>query len=161
MQSVPQPPPGPKTTAPPPRRSAGKRFLVIVFLLAAAFLGGYVPQWLELRNVRAQLEHTDLQLRLANAHRALGIAAQEAQRSNYANAAQAAATFFDACATLARTNAFEEEQRTRVALLSYTAQRDEVMALLAAGDPASRERLAGLFLTMNGVIERRTMNDEG
>lgn len=150
----------PAAVTPAPRKSSGKRFLVIVFLLAAAFLGGYVPQWLEARTLRTQLEQMDVQLRLANAHRALGVASQEAQRSNYANAAQAAAAFFDACATLARTDALEEEQRTRVALLSYTAQRDEVMSLLSAGDPASRERLAGLFLTMNGVLERRTMNDE-
>jgi len=156
MQPAPPPPQAPKPSPPPaPRTSAGKRFLLIVFLLALAFLGGYVPQWLEVRNLRTQLEQTDLQLRLANAHRALGVASHEAQRSNYANAAQAAAVFFDSCATLARTDAFENEQRTRVALLSYTAQRDEVMALLNAADPAARERLAGLYLTMNGVLARR------
>ena len=37
----------------------------MVFLLAAAFLGGFVPQWLEARSLREQLEQTDLQLRLA------------------------------------------------------------------------------------------------
>lgn len=155
MQPAPPLPQAPRTTPPPPRRSAGKRFLLIVFLLALAFLGGYVPQWLEIRNLRTQIEQTDLQLRLANAHRALGVASHEAQRNNYANAAQAAATFFDTCGTLARTDAFENEQRTRVALLSYTAQRDEVMALLSAGDPVVRERLASLYLTMDGVLQRR------
>jgi hypothetical protein len=97
----------------------------------------------------------DLQLRLANAHRLLGVASEEAQRSNYASSAQAAAQFFDQCATLARTDAFEKEPRTRVALLSYTAQRDQVMALLSAGDPAAREKLAGMFLAMDGVLARR------
>lgn len=154
MQPAPPPPQAPKPT-PPPRGNAGRRFLLVLFLLAAAFLGGFIPQWLEVRSLRTQSERTDLQLRLANAHRILGVASQEAQRSNYASAAQAASKFFDDTATLARADAFEDEQRTRVALLSYTAQRDEVMALLSAGDPASRERLAGLFLTMDGVLQRR------
>lgn len=154
MQPAPPPPQAPKPT-PPPRGNAGRRFLLVLFLLAAAFLGGFIPQWLEVRSLRAQLERTDLRLRLADAHRALGVASQEAQRSNYASAAEAASRFFDVTATLARTDAFEEEQRTRVALLSYTAQRDEIMALLSAGDPAARERLAGLFLTMDGVLQRR------
>lgn len=157
MQPAPPlPPPASKPAPPPPPRgNAGKRFLIVVFLIAVAFAGGFIPKWLEARELRAQLEHTDLQLRLTNAHRMLGVASQEAQRSNYANAAQAAARFFDECATLARMDAFEKEQRTRVALLSYTAQRDEIMALLSAGDPAARERLAGLFLTMDGVLARR------
>jgi hypothetical protein len=156
MQPAPPPPPVPKSKPlTPPRGNALRRFLLVVFLLAAAFLGGFVPQWLEARSLRAELERTDLQLRLANAHRLLGVASQEAQRSNYASAAQAAAKYFDEIATIARAGAFEKEQRTRVALLSYAAQRDEIMALLSAGDPAARERLAGIFLTMDGVLERR------
>jgi hypothetical protein len=139
----------------PTRSNAGRKFLLVILLLAAAFLGGFVPQWLEARSLRANLEQTDLQLRLANAHRALGVASQEAQRNNYANASQAAAKFFNDAAVLSRAEAFESEQRTRVALLSYTAQRDEVMALLSAADPAARDRLAGLFLTMDGVLARR------
>jgi hypothetical protein len=156
MQPAPPPPQAPKPApAPPPRGNAARRFLLVVFLLAAAFLGGFIPQWLEARGLRAEMERTALQLRLADAHRLLGVASQESQRNNYASAAQAAARFFDEAATLARVDAFEEEQRTRVALLAYTAQRDEIMSLLAAGDPMVRDRLAGLFLTMNGVIERR------
>ena len=154
MQPAPPPPSVPKPP-PPPRGNAGRRFLLVLFLLAAAFLGGFVPQWLEVRSLRATLAATDLQLRLTEAHRTLGVASQEAMRNNYANAAQAAAQFFDQCATLARSDAFAKEPRTQVALLSYTQQRDEVMALLSAGDPASRDRLATMFLTMEGVLERR------
>jgi hypothetical protein len=63
-------------------------------------------------------------------HRLLGVASQEAQRSNYASAAQTAARFFDEAATLARVD-IRERANARVALLSYTAQRDEIMALPA------------------------------
>jgi hypothetical protein len=128
---------------------------VIVFLIALAFLGGFVPQWLEARKLAAELARTDLQFRLADVHRLLGVASHEAQRGNYPAAAQAAARFFDEAASLARADAFEQEQRTRVALLSYTTQRDEIMGLLGTGNPAAQLRLAGLYLTMNGVLERR------
>jgi hypothetical protein len=154
MQPAPPPPPAPKS--PPVRGNTGRRFLLVLFLLAAAFLGGFVPQWLEARSLRDALASTELQYRLAEAHRTLGVASHEAMRNNYANAAEAAARFFDQCATLARTDAFAKEARTRVALLSYVQQRDEVMALLSAGDPAGRERLASMFLTMEGMLERRT-----
>lgn len=158
MQPAPTPPPAPKPAppaAPAPRGNAGRRFLFVAFLVIAAFLGGFVPQWLEARSLRAELDQTELRLRLADAHRMLGMASHEAQRSNYASAGLAAAQFFDQSATLARTDALANDARTQVALLSYTSQRDEVMALLSAGDPAVRERLAGMFLAMEGVLERR------
>jgi len=126
-----------------------------VVLLALAFGGGFVPQWLEARRLRATLETTSRDLRLATLHRELGLASHEAQRNNYASASEAATRFFDDCAKLASTESFLEEERTRVALSGYVAQRDEVMALLAAGDPTSRDRLAALYLTMDGVLGRR------
>ncbi len=154
MQPAPPPPPAPKPL-PPARGIRGRRFLLVVFLLAAAFLGGFIPQWLEVRTLRDELAMTELEYRLADAHRTLGVASHEAMRSNYANAAQSAAQFFDQCSTLARSESFAKEPRTRIALQSYVQQRDELMAMLSAGDPASRERLAGMFLTMQGVLERR------
>jgi hypothetical protein len=157
MQPAPPPPQAPKSPTPPPapRGNAGRRFLTIVFLIALAFLGGFVPQWLEVRRLRTEVERTDLQFRLLSVHRLLGMASQTAQRGQYPDAQKFAVQFFDEAATLARTDAFEREQRTRVALLSYTAQRDEIMAMLRANDPAVAARLGGLYLTMDGVIGRR------
>ena len=153
MSSVrPAPPPPPPA---PPARKGGRRFLLMVFLLAVAFGAGFIPQWMEARRAEAAFQKTALELDLANLHRTLGVAAEEAQRSNFASAGQAASRFFDRCAALANKPEIEKEPRTRVALQAYAAQRDEIMALLAAGDPASRERLASMFLTMQGVMERR------
>lgn len=129
--------------------------LLTLLLLAVAFAAGYVPQWLQVRRMRTTLAATSLDLQLATLHRELGVASHEAQRNNYGSASESAARFFDACAKLAHTETFQDDDRTRVALLGYAAQRDEVMALLAAADPAARERLAGLYLTMNGVLGRR------
>ena len=124
--------------------------------MGVAFAAGYVPQWLELRRLRETLTTTSRELRLATLHRQLGVASHEAQRNNFASAGEAASRFFDDCAKLANTEPFTEDARTRIALSSYAAQRDEVMALLAASDPAVRERLLSMYLTMNGVLGRRS-----
>ena len=131
------------------------RLLLVLVLLVLAFAGGFVPQWLEARRLRETVTRTTMELRLATLHRELGVASHEVQRNNFASAAEAASRFFDDCAKLANTEPFSGDARTRVALLGYAGQRDEVMALLAAGDPAVRERLASLYLTMNGVLMRR------
>ena len=130
-------------------------FLLVIVLLAIAFGAGYVPPWMEARTLRAELQQTKLDLRLANLHRRLGVASHEAQRNNFASAGEQARIFFNECAALAQAESFADDPRTRVALESYAAQRDEIMALLAAADPAVRERLAGLYLTFDGVLERR------
>lgn len=149
MQPAAPPPPAPRRAHP------ARKFLLVVLLAIAAFLAGFVPQWWQARGLRASLSRAEMQLQLANLHRQLGLASHEAQRNNYASATDAARFFFDDCTTLANTASFTSDPRTRVALLGYAAQRDEVMRLLAAGDPAARERLAGLYLTMHGVLARR------
>lgn len=147
------------TPAPPPpeprRRFSFKLFLLVIVLLVAAFLGGYVPQALELRRASATLQRTELDLRLANLHRRLGVASHEAQQNNFANAAAAARDFFDGCSALAQTGLLAKEARTQIAITSYAGQRDEIMTALAIADPQMRERLASMYLVMDGVLQRR------
>ena len=149
---------GSNTPAPPPephRRSSLKVFLLVILLLVAAFLGGYIPQALELRRVAETLQRTELDLRLANLHRRLGTASHEVQRNNFASATVAARDFFDGCAALAQSGALASEPRTQIAIASYAGQRDEIMTPLAVADPQVRERLAGMYLVMDGVLQRR------
>ncbi len=153
--SAPPPPAPPAAPARKGSRSPAKLVLVVLLLLVLAFAAGYVPQKLRADRLEETLRTTSLDLALATAHRDLGIAALEAQRSNYANAATAARRFFDACARLAPNPAFDEQPRTRVALGGYATQRDEISVQLATGDPAVVHRLASLYLTMEGVLARR------
>jgi hypothetical protein len=152
-----QPASAPPPPAPPRKgsRSSGKRVLLVLVLLVLAFAGGHVPQKLRADRLEETLRTTSLELELATAHRDLGIAALEAQRNNFANAAVAARRFFDACARLAPNPAFDKQPRTRIALGGYAAQRDEISVQLATGDPAVVHRLASLYLTMEGVLARR------
>jgi len=140
------------TVAAPPRRF--RVIALTVVLIVIAFLGGYVPKDLEERRLRATLTQTELDLRLANLHRRLGVASHEVQRNNYSVAAASAREFFDGCSALA-SQPFPNQERTKAALGAYAASKDQILALLAAGDPAVKEHLAGLYLAMDGVLQRR------
>jgi hypothetical protein len=147
-----QPPPKPQ---PPPQPRRLRTFAISLVLIVLAFLGGYVPKEIEARRVRATLSKTELNLRMADLHRQLGVASHEAQRNNFAAAANEARAFFDGCASLAASEQFNDQPRTKNAISAYAASRDTILAQLAAGDPTAKERLAGLYLAMEGVLERR------
>jgi hypothetical protein len=155
MQADEVTPPPPLPTPPPARRGSGKRVLLVLLLLIAAFLGGYVPATWRARNAETALDKTQFELRLANLHRVLGVAAGEALRNNYASAGGSARVFFDGCTALTQSNAFANEPRTQVAFSSYAAQRNEIMVQLADANPQVKERLASMYLTMDGVLGRR------
>ena len=158
LPPLPQPLSSPLSSPePPPARSrfSFKLFFVMIVLIVAAFLAGYVPCTLRARDTAATLENTQLDLQLANAHRRLGVASHEAQRNNYANAAAAAREFFSGCGALAQSPAFDKQPRTRIALTAFADSRDEIMAKLAMGDAQAKERLASMYLTMDGVLARR------
>jgi hypothetical protein len=154
MQPAVTPPP-PKPAVPVKRRLSFRTLLWIAFLLLFAFGLGYVPKELERRRAVETLQTNELDLRLANLHRLLGVASHEAQRNNFANAADAARAFFDGCRTVLNEYPLEDQPRTRNALQAYAATSDTVLGQLANADPTVKEQLASLYLTMNGVLERR------
>ncbi len=140
---------------PASRRLSFRAILWIAFLLAFAFGLGYVPKELARRNLVETLQQKELDLRLANLHRQLGVASHEAQRNNFASAAAAARGFFDGCRAVVNDYEFEGQPRTKLALQAYASSSDMILGQLANADPAVREQLASLYLTMNGVLERR------
>jgi len=132
-----------------------RTLLWIAFLLLFAFGLGYVPRELERRRLAETMRTADLDLRMANLHRQLGVASHEAQRNNFANAAAAARIFFDGCRTILNEYPLEDQPRTRNALQAYASASDTILGQLANADPAAKEQLASMYLTMNGVLERR------
>lgn len=127
--------------------------LIVLFVLVVAAVWGVKE--METRRLERTLAARDLDLRLANLHRLLGVASHEAQRNNYANAADAARQFFDGCRSTIHEYDFHDMPRTRLALSSYGSQGDVILGKLANGEPDVKERLAELYLTMDGVLARR------
>jgi hypothetical protein len=149
-ETKPAPPP------PPPAKQSRARLIAgVLALLAVAFAAGYVPQMLAVRRLETSLATTRLDLRLSELHRIAGVASHEAQRNNYANAAAAASEFFHGCRVLAQSEPFTNRPRTKLAITAYAASEREIAPMLATADPQAKERLANLYLTMDGVLKRR------
>jgi len=127
----------------------------IVLLVAFAFALGFVPKELERRKLAETLRTSERDLRLANLERQLGVASHEALRNNYGSAADAARAFFDGCREVSSEYSFTDRPRTQLALQAYASTSDVVLGQLANADPQARERLASLYLTMHGMLERR------
>ena len=132
-----------------------RAILWVFFLLLLSFTLGYGPAKLESHRIETQLRSVELDLRLSDLHRQIGVASEEAQRNNFANAATAASAFFDGCGSVLASYPLEDRQRTRIALSAYAGQREVIMGQLAVADPQVKEELSSLYLTMNGVLERR------
>ncbi|HEY0159962.1 MAG TPA: hypothetical protein VGF28_21935 [Thermoanaerobaculia bacterium] len=132
-----------------------KPLLLSAALIALAFLIGYIPNEIAARRLAQTLRSTQLELRLANLHRQLGVASHQAQRNNFGLAANVAAGFFSGCRAAVDDFRFQDRPRTRIALESYAQQGDTLLGELANGDPAAKERLASMYLTMDGVLVRR------
>ena len=131
-----------------------KSLLIAAALIALAFLIGYIPNEIASRRLAQTLRATQLELRLANLHRQLGVPSHQAQRNNFGVAANIAAGFFNGCREAVNDFRFQDRPRTRIALESYAQQGDTLLGELANGDPAAKERLASMFLTMDGVLQR-------
>jgi hypothetical protein len=115
---------------------AGAGILITVFLL------GYVPSCVSARNAREQNARLDYELKLAELRGGLGMASYEANRNNFANAAQFATVFFNGLRE-AIDNTKDEAMKQKFE--SILARRDEITSNLAQTDPAIKEKLAEMY----------------
>ena len=129
------------------RRTVGWRTaLALGVLVVGVFLLGYVPASLRAANLARARDAAVAELRLAGVQSSLASAAIDARRGEYEAARQAAARFFSGLSDAvngAVNTPWSLEQRE--ALRPLLDQRDEVITLLARGDPASAERLTELY----------------
>lgn len=119
---------------------------VIAGVVLVAFLLGLVPMWLMARSNAAERDAALTQLRRSEVSNLLSSSIVEARRGEYERARQGASDFFT------RLRAEDEkgdegflntDQRAR--LNPIFAERDTAITLLAQRDPASLERLTGLY----------------
>jgi hypothetical protein len=119
----------------------------------ALFLLGLVPMWLRERERTTERDAARREARLSQLQNALGAAAVGARRGDYAPARQGASDFF----TSLRREMDESDSSAltpaeRGGLKPLLAERDEVITLLARGDPASADRLSDLFVAYRKVM---------
>ena len=131
-----------------------QRFIIYAGVLLVVFLLGFVPMWLRSRAVTSNLVETERQLMLVRLQNNLASAVIDARRGDYEPARQAASQFFTSLrAEIDKGNTSNFTQAQREGMQPLLAGRDELITLLARSDPASADRLSGLF-----VVYRKIMN---
>ena len=124
-----------------------------VLVLCGVFLVGFVPMWLKASRLNGELFRAQQQARMQTIQITFADATLDARRGDYEPARQRMASFF----ALVNT---EQNRGIGSALPSslseglkpLLAQRDDLITLLARGDPASAERLATAYADFRKTI---------
>ena len=120
----------------PQKIAAGAAVVICAFLL------GYVPSCAGERSANQQKAQLEYKVRLGDLRDKVGMASYEANRNNYANAAQFSGEFFDGLLSLigdTRDDQFKQK------LQQIAARRDEITTNLAQADPVVKEKLAQMY----------------
>ncbi|HUA18469.1 MAG TPA: hypothetical protein VMU80_22475 [Bryobacteraceae bacterium] len=136
----------------PPKKTS-RRIVLSLILLVAAYLGGFIPEWLKAREQSQARERAEHALTVTRLEKDLGSAAIEARRGQYEAARQDASTFFMAAR-------FEIDQGDKSALTGDQRKnltplldsRDQLITLIARSDPASGERLSDLYVAVRKAL---------
>jgi len=154
MSELPQSPESPLADEPAPASGANQRpaWLPAVVVLGA-FLAGLVPMWFKSSRLSGELLRVQRQLRLEEIQLTFANAALEARRGDYEPARRGMADFFRLItAELDRGVASALPAGAPSELQALLAQRDDLITLLARGDPASAERLANAYLDFRKMV---------
>ena len=144
----------PSPNWPSPTAFAGRRPVWIpVLVLLAVFLAGLVPMGCRSSRLSGELVRAQQQVRLGQLQITFANAALDSRRGEYEQARQGIASFFSLVTTeLDRgvTSALPPAASTDFQPL--LTERDDLITLLARGDPASAERLANAYATFRKTI---------
>jgi hypothetical protein len=118
------------------------RIILIVILLAAAFLAGFVPQYIKAKRLEHDLSTARQENALAELRDLAGLAFVQTSQKNYGLAAATSNRFFTRTREVA--NQLPDANQHK-ALEDLLASQDKIAAELAKGDPAALGDLQVLF----------------
>ncbi len=134
-----------------PARS--RRRPVVLLVVALAFLTGFLPMWLKAGRHAGERDAARHEVKLAQLEMVVAAAALDARRGEYELARQSASWFFTTVRgelDLGTHSSLTTAQQDALKLLFD--QRDALITLLARSDPASEERLTGLYLACRNSL---------
>ena len=132
-----------------------RRITIAAVLLLAVFLVGFIPMWLQSRDYSSRLSVAERQLALAGIQNSLATAVIDGRRGDYEPARLSASNFFNSLRTETDRGADSSLSPAQIAGVQplYTG-RDEVITLLARGDPASADRLSEMYVSYLKIMNK-------
>jgi len=147
----------PETTTKATRK--GTWTLIVLILIAAAFLGGWIPEWLAARraaqeaaSARVGVAQLESQRDLARLEGKLGLVMYEANRNNFADASTRATDFFNGLTAALQKPAAAAVSK-EAELRSILARRDDIGADLARADQAVKQKLADMYVQYDAALQ--------
>lgn len=124
-----------------------KWIAIFAGIVVAAFLIGLVPMWLKARTSANERDAARRELRLCNLQLTLASATINARRGEYEVARQSASDFLTALHNQVNGigGVSDLTSPQRESLRPLLSDRDNLITLLARGDPASADRLSDLY----------------
>lgn len=150
--------PAPQVDRQPKRKQFDlKKIGIAAGVLIAVFAAGYIPSCVGARSAEERNTRLQQNLKLAELRGHLGMASYEANRNNYANAAQQSTEFFNGLReTISSTNDAALKQN----LEKFSARRDEITTNLAQADPAVKEKLAQAYADFFQITATQLTKDQ-
>jgi hypothetical protein len=130
-----------------------RRVGIYLGVAIGVFLIGFLPMWMKASVNASQRDAAQRELRLSQMHGTLASAVIDARRGEYEPARQTASDFFTTLRTqidAGSGSALTAPQREGTAPL--LARRDDVITLLARGDPASAEQLSDIYVSYRKAV---------
>lgn len=139
--------------APVERKSLLRRVGIYAAVLVAVFLIGFIPMWLKARSNANKLAETEHQLTLLKLQDGLASAVIMSRRGDYEPARQAASEFFTSLGSEVNKELDSNlSQAQKDSVKPLLARRDDVITLLARGDPAASDRLSDLYVAYQKIM---------
>lgn len=130
-----------------------RRIGIYAAVLLVVFLLGFVPMWLRARERAKSLAVAEQQLALFTMQINLASAVIASRRGDYEPARQAASQFFISLGSeVDKGSASNLSQAQRDGVQPLFAGRDEIITLLARGDPAAGDRLSDLYVAYRKIM---------
>ena len=130
-----------------------RRWGIYALVLLVVFLLGFIPMWLQKRQVLQELETTQKQLRKSEIKGLLTTAIVESKRGEYEPARKDTSDFFtrlNAEIEKADESALTKEERGK--LKTIFDNRDSTITMLAQRDQASTERLTDIYVNYQQAV---------
>ena len=122
--------------------TAKQKTVVGLVILVLVFLLGFMPQYLEKRQLQRELAISIEKLKLSELRDLAGLMLLEGLRQNYGVARDYSSQYFD---KLREISEQAENSTLKAALQELLSSRDAVTAALSKADPASASQLQAIF----------------
>jgi hypothetical protein len=132
-----------------------RRITISAVLLLAVFLVGFIPMWFQSRDYSSRLTAAERQLSLAGIQNSLATAVIDGRRGDYEPARLSASNFFSSLRAETDRGVDSTFSPAQIAgVQPFYTVRDEIITLLARGDPASADRLSEMYVSYLKIMNK-------